>query len=417
MNMIASTLLATLMFQCQTPFASSTDLFGDKRLWYAARAAIRLSTGVYFDADFQPSKADLDFISHDTITSGGETAVVAYVDGNEGGGNHWDDYCMVGFRGRNYDPDNYDDCCTEWYDGSCWFNSVDGCYDAIGHDAFQDAKDIRDSSFTESVTDEDGQTCDLMNDALASDFSRFNWNTLETKIDSCLSTCKSDTGKDCRLYIVGHSQGGVYAQMAAMKLHSSSASYIDPYVITFGTPPAYKKTGSSGCDALLPASDHFINFVNMGGWQSTKFDVATSIGLDTNAKHSDKGHLVVMNVDSDNAHDPTIYVKELPTTVPYKQYGTPDYTYSNNDSHRYALKLHLVNRYKSRIENIVENIEDTNEIPNEDGFDVGNWCIRDWQCESNKCESVTITSEDTCCFIACWKCNVQSTTYNYKCRS
>ena len=395
---------------------AQADLF-NKKLWYATRTAIRLSTGTYFDGDFDPDEADLDFISYDLIRSGGETAVVAYVDGNEGGGHGYDNYCMVAFRGRNYDPEQYNECCDEWYDTDCWSNSVDGCYDAIGQDAFQDAVDIRDSTFTTTVTDQDGQTCGSMNDELALGFSSFNWNNMENKISNCLSTCQSDVGNDCRLYIVGHSQGGVNAQMAAMKLHTTSASYNLPYVITFGAPPAYH-TSSSGCNSLFSNNDRFINFVNMGGHEETQFDVATSIGIDHNSEHLRKGHLVLLNKDSDWAHDPSIYIKELPTSRPYKHYGSPDYTYSNNDEHREKLKLHMVNKYKDRIENIVEVMEDTNSKPNEsNGFDTGNFCTRNWQCESNNCGEVNLTSHDTCCFGVCWKCNRQTHTYNDKCKS
>ena len=59
-----------------------------KRDWYQVRAAIQMSVGTYFDGSFDPSYIDAPIHSYDLVQSGGETAVIAYVEGSQDGPRH-----------------------------------------------------------------------------------------------------------------------------------------------------------------------------------------------------------------------------------------------------------------------------------------------------------------------------------------
>ena len=82
-----------------------------------------------------------------------------------------------------------------------------------------------------------------------------------------------------------------------------------------------------------------------------EYDVATSMGLETNAAHTTSGHLVVLNDNID-----TIYVKQNPNDD-HSEYGTTDYHYNYySTSDRTKLGLHSVEKYKERVEAIVSGI-------------------------------------------------------------
>lgn len=123
--------------------------------------------------------------------------------------------------------------------------------------------------------------CENLNQELAADFHVFDMNELQDGIKTCLDTCKSNTGKECPMYFTGHSQGGVYAQMAAVRFKKFLEDRKgNPYLLTFGVPPAFGK--GEPCTDALPPSDNFFNFVNIGSYDSSKsavYDSAVSIGL------------------------------------------------------------------------------------------------------------------------------------------
>eukprot|EP01083_Nonionella_stella_P137274 417703_1 len=123
-------------------------------------------------------------------------------------------------------------------------------------------------------------------------------NDFQDEMQTCLDTCKSNTGKECPMYFTGHSQGGVYAQMAAVRFKKflEHRRGNDSYVLTFGAPPAFEK--DRPCTAALPPSENIFNFVNIGSYDMAKpavYDSAVTIGLEKDAEHIQAGYLVLMN--------------------------------------------------------------------------------------------------------------------------
>ena len=380
----------------------------DKRKWFIVRAAVQMAFGIYWDDGFDTSYLDFNLNSYEVITAGNEAAILAYVDGSEDNGgnsnlfvNPQKDYCMLAFRGRNYDTDNYPNaCCDAWWDTSCWDNSYETCWKAIRDDVQDDARAIRDSAFTQSVFNGDSYKCEGFNDELATDFHDFTLGTLKNKVVTCMDTCKTDNnGEECDLYITGHSQGGVYAQMMAIRLYKAMqmARNIEPYIITFGTPPMYDSS-TSQCPYLPSSDDHILQFVNIGGYDSdgVTYDVVPSIGLDYSARHSETGYIILLNGD-----DESVYKIRGPNDD-HTNYGTPDYTYSwDSDADREKLDLHYANEYKNRIEDIITYIVDSeSNISHENGFE-NMWCTKDEQCHDNTC-GYTVTETTRICFIICW---------------
>jgi len=280
----------------------------------------------------------------------------------------------------------------------------ENCWKAILEEMDGDMKDIRDSTFSTSVGDEDGNyMCENLNDELAAKFEVFDVegpNGLQDGIETCLDDCKSNTGTECPMYFTGHSQGGVYAQMAAVRFKKflEDRNGNDPYLLTFGVPPAFEK--GKPCTNALPPSDNIFNFVNIGEYDREKaavYDAAVSVGLEKNAEHSRAGYLVLMN-----GMDGSISVKPNPhLTRKYESYN--DLSYSDETKKRAT--LHQVGTYKDRVGSIVEA---TSGQPGQDGFD-GGTCSRSVQCNKIddpdvRCKARELTARECTrhCFIACW---------------
>ena len=254
-----------------------------KSLAYAANIATSLNEGIYFNGDFDPSYQEgLQLIDYTVFTSSGESAVIAHVDATANSNNN--ELCMLSFRGREYGIDKYDNIITGACGGlSLFFRGKDVCWDAVLSDMEADMNDIRNSGFTTLVEDEGGNfKCENLNDELAADFRVFDMDELQDGIETCLDTCKSNTGRECPMYFTGHSQGGVYAQMAAVRfkkfLEERNGNH--PYLLTFGVPPAFEK--GRPCTNALPLSENIFNFVNIGSYDrasSAVYDSAVSVGL------------------------------------------------------------------------------------------------------------------------------------------
>ena len=362
----------------------------NKRLWWAVRAAIRLSAGIYWNDSFEPSYQDLSLHSYDVYqNSHDESFVIAHVKGSIDGADylsHAEDYCMVAFRGREYDTNDYNACCDDWWDTDCWDTTTKSCWNAIVGDMEDDAKSIRDSSFTTNAWNGNGDKCKNLNDELAQNFEMSNDH--KSEIENCMDTCVQSDGSKCRLYFTGHSQGGVYAQMAAIKFYTYvQTNNINMYVLTFGTPPMYPRSTTTPCE-YLPDDDHMISFVTYGSVDGdTCVDAAVSIGLEEEefAAHSSTGNLVLLNAQHESVYVTPTYDFDSTT------YGTAQYNFNYyDDVDNKRLELHEVSKYKTRIEEIVETIIKSSTVnggdndvyynaPNENGF-TSSWCKKDEQC-------------------------------------
>ena len=349
-----------------------------------------------------PSKLGLNLESFEQFTPNGQSAVVAHVNGDEANGFSYDDYCVAAFRGVPTD---------ELEDDSWFFQTWDDLFDTgvpPDYGAINDMiEDIEQSSFNKWVRNGYGQ-CDDWNNELLDGFPDVRAN-VKTGIIDCLSDCETanNNGELCQLYIVGHSKGGVFAQFmyAYMKwylkeTHAEGDSSYEPYVMTFGVPPAFHK--DYPCVDLLPPDDHLINFVNLMKIEKHGvMDVAVSIGLDDKAAHADSGSVVMLtgHTSGGNYNVDGVYVKAGPNDD--SLYDSPDYTMSDNDNDNAQLLAHAITTYKSRLEDIVSEIESSGNVPNEGGLDSGSPCTMDNQCASNTC-GVSITETTRVCFIFCW---------------
>ena len=383
----------------------------NKKLWFIARAAIRMSTGIYYGQDMDASKQGVEVDYMEVTTSGGEAAVTALIVGTtesegsnviKGGGKN---YCMVAFRGRNYDTDDYPNaCCDDWWDTSCWDNSEKTCVKAMMEDIEEDMQDIRDSTYSTSIWSGDDGSCRLMNDELASGFLEFNIHgSIQQDIQTCMEQCKTSNGggsneEDCDLIYTGHSQGGVYAQQLYIRLNAwAETNGYSPYVMTFGSPPPY--SANSDCKRYLPPHDHFMQFVNLGGeYPDITYDMATSVGLNGyGASHPTVGNVVVLSKDSDDSR--SVYIQESPATFDYDTLADYQIDY-DDDTDYYGFYLHTTDEYKGRIENIVNEILSSGgEGISEHGFtQVGMDCFHGDgtinQCAAS--ESLECSTKDEC---------------------
>lgn len=255
-------------------------------VWLAADSAARMNEGIYYNADFDPSYQDITLKYQDVITANGESLVIGLVEDDMASQN----YCVAAFRGREFDLDDYPNaCCGDWWNPSCWDNSVDTCTRAVGMDKLSEMTDIRDSSFTTSFYDpwRGIEVCSGMNDELTAAYNNFELNEVLISLQQCMLECECLDGSVCPLYISGHSQGAVYAQMLAMSMKPWLAiqNFGEPYLLTFGAPPAFNDASPCNMDKNFKLSDdHIFNFVNIGSGLTDKneptiFDAAVSVGL------------------------------------------------------------------------------------------------------------------------------------------
>ena len=94
---------------------------------------------------------------------------------------------------------------------------------------------------------------------LARDYDDFTYQPILED----LAQCKSDNGDvECELYLVGHSQGGVYAQAVAVSLldyiqESQGKTDYFPFIFAFGSPAGFM---DHGCDSAYLDEDKLYNF-------------------------------------------------------------------------------------------------------------------------------------------------------------
>ena len=208
---------------------------------------------------------------------------------------------------------------------------------------------------------------------------------LEDSIRSCVEDSCDKEDADC-VVLTGHSQGGAVASIAAMYL-----SDLNPFVITFGSPPAI----FDPCPLILQSSSRWYRYVNTKAAKILRFGIAydpVPFSIPGVGRADHFGHLIILSDDN------TGVASIGPDAQDY--FGPPNV--NGFEAHRMVKANGSSNPgYLDRIRDIIRQYDSSTDGRYQypvrtSGYVAGSMCTNDKECDSGNCERETGFSYRKC---------------------